>query len=37
MTFIVHIYTLYNMDNFSWGKTRQNNNNDNYEIILTPK
>ena len=32
MTGIIHIYSLINMDNFSWGKTREiNNNNINYE------
>lgn len=33
LVFIIHLYTLYNLDDFSWGKTRINKNDDDDEYI----
>jgi chitin synthase len=46
MTLLIHLYTLFNMDNLSWGKTRECCDNeqltdinivDNYNNTLTPR
>lgn len=35
MVGLIHVYTLFNMDNFSWGKTREvANNNELNEILI---
>jgi hypothetical protein len=34
ITLIIHIYTLINLDNHSWGKTREIKDNDNLSIDI---